>query len=100
MVQWSRVRLPMQGMQEFLGPEDPLEEDMATHSSILAWGIHGQKGLVGFSLGAHKEGLSTHIWKGFLRPGKSPSWRKIKTLLSTQEMERIGPIENLPLRET
>ena len=22
-----------------LGPEDPLEEDMATHSSILAWKI-------------------------------------------------------------
>ena len=22
-----------------LGPEDPLEEDMATHSSILAWRI-------------------------------------------------------------
>ena len=22
-----------------LGPEDPLEKDMATHSSILAWGI-------------------------------------------------------------
>ena len=23
----------------FLGQEDPLEEGMATHSSILAWGI-------------------------------------------------------------
>ena len=23
----------------FLGQEDPLEEDMATHSSILAWEI-------------------------------------------------------------
>ena len=23
----------------FLGPEDPLEEEMATHSSILAWKI-------------------------------------------------------------
>ena len=31
----------MQEIQEtcvqFLGPEDPLEEGMATHSSILAW---------------------------------------------------------------
>ena len=26
-----------------LGWEDPLEEGMATHSSILAWGIHGQR---------------------------------------------------------
>ena len=24
---------------QFLGPEDPLEEEMATHSMILAWGI-------------------------------------------------------------
>ena len=24
---------------QFLGQEDPLEEGMATHSSILAWGI-------------------------------------------------------------
>ena len=32
---------PMQETQEAqvqsLGPEDPLEEEMATHSSILAW---------------------------------------------------------------
>ena len=37
------IRLPMQGMQEMqvqlLGREDPLEEEMATHSSILAWEI-------------------------------------------------------------
>ena len=26
-----------------LGWEDPLEKGMATHSSILAWGIHGQR---------------------------------------------------------
>ena len=28
--------------------EDPLEEGMATHSSILAWRIHGQGSLVGY----------------------------------------------------
>ena len=29
-----------------LGQEDPLEEGMATHSSILAWGeSHGQRSL-------------------------------------------------------
>ena len=28
----------------FLGWEDPLEEDMATHSSILAWRIHTDRG--------------------------------------------------------
>ena len=35
--------IPMQEMQEMwvwsLGREDPLEEEMATHSSILAWEI-------------------------------------------------------------
>ena len=32
-----------------LGWEDPLEKGMATHSSILAWRIHGQRSLVGHS---------------------------------------------------
>ena len=32
-----------------LDQEDPLEEEMATHSSVLAWRIHGQRSLVGYS---------------------------------------------------
>ena len=33
----------------FLGWKDPLEEEMAAHSSILAWEMsHGQRGLVGY----------------------------------------------------
>ena len=33
-----------------LGQEDPLEEEMATHSSILAWReSHGQRSLVDYS---------------------------------------------------
>ena len=32
-----------------LGWEDPLEEGMATHSSILAWRIHAQRSLAGCS---------------------------------------------------
>ena len=28
-----------------LGQEDPLEKGMATHSSLLAWRIHGQRSL-------------------------------------------------------
>ena len=38
---WERIHLPMQETQEmqvqFLGQEEPPEEEMATHSSILAW---------------------------------------------------------------
>ena len=32
-----------------LGWEDPLEKEMATHSGILAWRIHGRRSLVGNS---------------------------------------------------
>ena len=32
-----------------LGREDPLEKEMATHSRILAWEIHGQRSLAGYS---------------------------------------------------
>ena len=37
-----------------LGPEDPLEKRMATHSSTLAWEFHGQRSLVGYSQWGHK----------------------------------------------
>ena len=41
--QWQRICLSMQETQEMqvrsLGGEDPLELEMATHSSILAWRI-------------------------------------------------------------
>ena len=46
MAQEQRIHLPMQETQETqetwvpsLGGEDPLEKEMATHSSILAWRI-------------------------------------------------------------
>ena len=38
-----------------LGWEDPLEEEMATHSSILAWRIPWTESLVGNSPWGHKE---------------------------------------------
>ena len=38
-----------------LGQEDLLEKEMATHSSILAWRIHGERSLVGYSPWGHKE---------------------------------------------
>ena len=43
MVQWQRIHLPMQEMQETwvpsLGQEDPLKWEMTTYSGILAWRI-------------------------------------------------------------
>ena len=51
----------MQEMQETqvwsLGQEDPLEEGMTTHSSVLAWGVqspHGQRSLAGSVHGVTK----------------------------------------------
>ena len=35
--------------------EVPLEKEMATHSSILAWKIHGQRSLAGYCLWGYKE---------------------------------------------
>ena len=62
--QWCRTRLPMQETWvRSLGQEDPLEEEMATHSSILDWrspwteepgGLH--------SMGSQSVGLSATLW--------------------------------------
>ena len=40
-----------------LGREDPLEKEMATHSSLLVWEIqiHGQRSLEGYSPWDHEE---------------------------------------------
>ena len=38
-----------------LGWEDPLEEGMTTHSSVLAGESHGQRSLVGYSLGLQSD---------------------------------------------
>ena len=40
MAQWERICVPMQDTQvQSLGWEDPLEEEMVTYTSILAWKI-------------------------------------------------------------
>ena len=43
LAQWERIHLPVQETQKTwvlsLGWEDPLEEEVAAHSSILAWEI-------------------------------------------------------------
>ena len=42
-----------------LAQEEPLEEEMATHTSILAWNIHGQRSLAGDSPRGCKESDTT-----------------------------------------
>ena len=56
MAQWYRICLPLQEMWvQSLGWEDPLEEDMATHSSILAWRIPRSEEAGGYSPWGYKE---------------------------------------------
>ena len=42
-----------------LGREDPLEKEMAIHSSTIAWKSYGQRSLVGYSPWGHKESDTT-----------------------------------------
>ena len=49
----------MRDVGSILGREDPLEENMATHSSMLAWNSHGQRSLAGYSPSGHKESDKT-----------------------------------------
>ena len=56
-----KIYLPMQEIQEMrvhsLGQKDPLEKEMATHSSILAWEIPWTEELGGLqSLGLQRVG--------------------------------------------
>ena len=48
----ASIGMPMQEMQDMwvqsLGLEDPLEEEMETHSSILAWRIPWTESLAGY----------------------------------------------------
>ena len=44
---------------QFLGQEDPLEKEMAPHSSTLAWKIPWMEELVGYSPWGRKESDST-----------------------------------------
>ena len=41
--------------------EDPLEKEMATHSSILAWRIPWTEDLAGYSPWGHKESDTTEV---------------------------------------
>ena len=52
MAQTVRIPPAMQETQvQSLGQEDPLEKDMASHSSILAWDTPWQRSLEGYSPG-------------------------------------------------
>ena len=56
MAQMGKNLPAMQEIQiQSLGWEDPLKEEMATHSSILPGEFHGQRSLAGYSPWGHKQ---------------------------------------------
>ena len=62
-----------------LGREDPLEEEMATHSSILAGKSHGQRSPAGYNPGDHKvsdttKRLRTHTYTSKEYMWMLPGW--------------------------
>ena len=54
-----------------LGWEDPLEKGMATHSSILAWKIHGQRSLADTAHGVGKSDMTDHSRRHALETAKA-----------------------------
>ena len=50
----SACNLSHEAQIQSLDQQDPLEKEMATHSSILTWEIPGQRSLVGYSPWGHK----------------------------------------------
>ena len=75
-----------------LGREDLLEKEMATHSSTLAWKIHGQRSLVGYSPWGCKESDMTERLH-FTSQGGTPWWLSGKE--STGNVGDVGLVPGL-----
>ena len=73
--------LPMQKTQDTwvwsLGQEDPLEKEMAPHSTILVLKSHGQRSLVGYSPWGHRELDTTEWLSTYIHIDTVPNWKYI-----------------------
>ena len=84
-----------------LGREDTLEEEMSTHSSILAWKIPWmEKRGAGYSLWGHKE-LDTTEWLHFNQSRRIDAselwcWRRLLGPLNSKEIKPVSPKGNQP----
>ena len=63
-----------------LGWENPLEEEMAIHSSILAWRIPWTGNLLGYSLWGHRVGHDSMTFTSLVA-------QLVKNLLAMQESQ-------------
>ena len=65
-----------------LGQEDPLEEEMVTYPVFLPGKSHGQRSLVGYSLGGHKE-------LGMSKQQQQNNWRLVLMSVGTETMRPV-----------
>ena len=81
---------------QFLGQEDPLEKEMAPHSSILAWEIpwtEESDGLQGVIRAGHINILASSElkWTGM---GKLNSDNNLSTTVGKNPIEEMGSLHN------
>ena len=90
----QRISLPMKETQIWsLGPEDPLEKEMATHSSILAWRIPWTEepgGLQPMELQRVRHD-STHMHSREMLEARSISWSFLHLEGNTQSRVEKEP---------
>ena len=84
----------------FLGQEDPLEKEMATHSSILPGESHGWRSLVGYSPRGRQESDTTeqlhfhfHFGRLEIKPG---FWERIQEGRSRVGDNEMGCLLSYP----
>ena len=80
-----------------LGWEDPLEEEMATHTSILAWKSHGQRSLADYSLG--DQWAPSNPWNGWIHPRKGRRKGKRKRNTKTEEIKVFQAKPSVPITD-
>ena len=80
-----------------LGWEDPLEKEMATHSSILPWKIPWTEELAGYSPWGHRVGQDLETkppprWWGPGGPAEkvTPSWAHLARHCGSESWARLG----------
>ena len=85
-------------MQEsiwFLGGEDPLEKEMAAHSSILAWEILWTEEPGGIQSVSHKESDTTEHLSMYKK-----QWKSLKYILSSTPKKVVVVVLGFPCGPT
>ena len=79
-----------------LGWEDPLGKGMATHSRILAWRIHGERSLAGYSPLGRNESDTAEQLTGSERVTGSPyRWREALLSLTSENTREVASLDPL-----